>query len=128
MIRDKLNTIRSGRSLRDADIRAELKSYITNLDSDERIALDAFLDGISQIITVGISSEDAEEPGDPPANIEMSRQGDEDEGGGEEKGVVKKPINRDRQRQGLEDTSAPIQVGQKQATESLRRKFRTMMS
>ncbi len=131
MIRDELNTIRSGRSLRDKEIRAELKDYVTGLDTDERIALHAFLKGIGQILTAGIDSEQADEPSEEPHDIKMSRDSDGDSGGStprpkKKQGAVKKPVNRAKQR-GLEDTSAPIQVGRKQATESIRRRIRDLM-
>ena len=133
MIRDKLNTIRSGRSLRDKDIRGELKDYVTALDPDEKIALHAFLDGIGQILTAGIASEDADDPSEDPHDIEMTKNDNDDDGSQvisqpqeKKKTVTKKPVNRNKQR-GLEDTSAPIQVGKKQATESLRRKIRELM-
>ena len=135
MIRDELNTIRSGRSLRDKEIRAELKDYVTGLDAHERTALHAFLRGIGQILTAGIDSKQAEEPSDDPYDIEMNRSDDAnaDAQGGttprpkkKQAAVVKKPVNRAKQR-GLEDTSAPIQVGRKQATEGIRRKIRELM-
>jgi hypothetical protein len=135
MIRDELNFIRSGRSLRNKDIRAELKDYVTGLDTDERIALHAFLKGIGQILTAGIDSEQADEPSEDPHDIKMSRDDGSDSGGTtprpkqkqkKKHGAVKKPVNRAKQR-GLEDTSAPIQVGRKQATEGIRRRIRELM-
>ena len=127
MIRDKLNTIRSGRSLRDRDIKDELKSYVMKLDGEERGALHAFLDGIGQILTAGIESEEAQEPSDDPYDIEMEKR---DEPKVDEpkttKKSVKKPVDRKKQRS-LEDTTAPIQVGKTAQTESFRRKIRELM-
>lgn len=130
MIRDKLNTIRSGRSLRDKDIRAELKNYIMRLDPDERIALHAFLDGIGQILTAGLSAKDVKEPSEDPYDIKMSRytKGTKDEDEEEPKGAVRRPVIRSKQRRSIEDTTAPIKVGQKQTTETIRRKIRDLMS
>jgi len=128
MIRDKLNTIRSGRSLRDRDIKDELKSYVMKLDGEERGALHAFLDGIGQILTAGIDSEDAQEPSDDPYDIEMKKRDGEDAEAEPTKSTksVKKPVDRKKQR-GLEDTTAPIQVGKTAKTESIRRKIRELM-
>jgi len=128
MIRDKLNTIRSGRSLRDKDIKAELKDYITNLDAEEKLALHTFLDGIGQILTAGIEGEEAAEPSEDPPGIEMKKM-DEPETGEKERpaGRARKPVSRSRQRRGVEDTSAPIQVGRRQRTEALRRKVRELL-
>ena len=120
---------------RNKDIRAELKDYVTGLDTDERIALHAFLKGIGQILTAGIDSEQADEPSEDPHDIKMSRDDGSDSGGTtprpkqkqkKKHGAVKKPVNRAKQR-GLEDTSAPIQVGRKQATEGIRRRIRELM-
>ena len=128
MIRDKLNTIRSGRSLRDRDIKDELKSYVMKLDGEERGALHAFLNGIGQILTAGIESDDAEEPSDDPYDIEMEKRDGEDDEATPTKSTkpVKKPVDRKKQR-GLEDTTAPIQVGKTAKTESFRRRIRELM-
>ena len=42
-IRDKLNTIRSGKSLKDNDLKAELEQYVDRLSKDERRVLFTFL-------------------------------------------------------------------------------------
>jgi len=131
MIRDALNTIRAGRSLRDKNIRAELKTYVGQMDTEEKTALLAFLKGMGEILTAGMESSDVPDPSDPPYDIEMmqakSEEKKEQEDAEDDKpGVVKKPVNRAKQR-GMEDNSPPIQVGQQQQTEALRRKIRALM-
>lgn len=71
---DKLNFIRSGRSFKDAGIKSNLAKYIDGLDTAEKTALLAFLKGISQIVTAEISPEQAIEPADNPAKVEMEKQ------------------------------------------------------
>lgn len=69
---EKLNTIRSGRSFKDDEILAQMESYYNDLKDAEKKALQAFLTGISQIVTAGVEGTQAAEPEDPPANIAMT--------------------------------------------------------
>lgn len=62
---DKLNIVRSGRSTRDADVKRELEEYIGQFNEDEKTALLAFLEGLGQILTSGVDSNDAADPQDP---------------------------------------------------------------
>lgn len=64
MVVTKLNQLRSGRSLKDKTIAAEMEKYFNDLDDNERLALYAFLKGITQIITGEIPGEQATEPED----------------------------------------------------------------
>lgn len=59
---EKLNTIRSGHSLKRSDIREQMEEYIDALDDAEKVALNAFLEGIAAIITGSQDGQDAEEP------------------------------------------------------------------
>jgi hypothetical protein len=69
----KLNYMRSGKSFNDEQIHRKMDEYIKSLSKEERIALFAFLKGISQIVTGEIAPDDAAEPDDNPANIEMKK-------------------------------------------------------
>jgi hypothetical protein len=64
---DKLNIVRSGRSTKDADVKRELDEYIAQFNEDEKTALVAFLEGLGQILTSGVDSNDASDPQDPYA-------------------------------------------------------------
>lgn len=64
---EKLNIVRSGRSTKDADVKRELEEYISQFDEDEKTALVAFLEGLGQILTSGVDSDDAADPRDPYA-------------------------------------------------------------
>lgn len=66
-----LNSIRSGRSLKDQDIMVEMEKYYNGLDDAEKKALQSFLTGISQIVTGNIEGESAAEPSEDPTNIKM---------------------------------------------------------
>lgn len=76
MIKDKLNVIRSGRSLRDDDIRYELKEFFKKLKETEQEALYVFLDSIAKIITAGLPSEEVQEPSDPPHGLDVEKTAD----------------------------------------------------
>lgn len=62
---EKLNIVRSGRSTKDADVKRELEEYVSQFDEDEKTALVAFLEGLGQILTSGVDSDDAADPQDP---------------------------------------------------------------
>ena len=62
---DKLNIVRSGRSTKDSDVKRELEEYIAQFNEDEKQALVAFLEGLGQILTSGVDSDDAADPQDP---------------------------------------------------------------
>lgn len=64
---DKLNIVRSGRSTKDSEVKRELDEYIAQFDEDEKTALLAFLEGLGQILTSGVDSDDAADPADPYA-------------------------------------------------------------
>lgn len=118
MIRDKLNTIRSGRSLKDDDIRTELKQYVNSLSKEEKLALYAFLDGIAQIITTGLDSEEADEPSKSPFKVKMDSPDSDDEVETREikprrQQATQRPVRRVAKKSrpaGIEDTAPPITV------------------
>ena len=64
---DKLNIVRSGRSTKDSDVRRELEEYVGQFSEEEKQALVAYLEGLGQILTSGVDSEDAVDPQDPYA-------------------------------------------------------------
>lgn len=57
-----INQIRSGRSLKDRDVRDNLDDYFNKLAPVERLALSEFLEGLSDVIVDGIPAADAESP------------------------------------------------------------------
>lgn len=70
---EKLNTIRSGRSFKDDEIKSSLSKYIEKLDKAERTALMAFLKGVAQITTGEVDSNDAEQPDKPAPDVHMHK-------------------------------------------------------
>ena len=112
-IRDELNTIRSGKSLKDKDLRSELEQYVDRLDADEKRVLHTFLKAIGNIMTDVVSGTDAKDPSDPPTSLKVSKE------------KQNKPSQEDRGAED-EDTSPPIKVGVQQ-TEHLRQKIQKLM-
>lgn len=99
---DKLNTIRSGKSFKDENIKASLDQYISSLKTPEKVALFAFLKGISQIVTGEISGEKALEPSDPGPSVKMEKN--------KYKKIVKPVIIKKSGDKKIEDTTAPKSV------------------
>lgn len=106
---EKLNSIRSGKSFKDDAISAALSKYFDELDMEEKIALLAFLKGISQIVTGEVSATAAIDPGDKPAGIEMKKTT------GPQKvsvkpNVIKAPDIEKSKKPSAEDTSGPVPI------------------
>ena len=59
-----INRIRSGRSLRDPSVRANLEDYFKGLSNPERMALSEFLEGLTDVIVKGMTADQAEDPSD----------------------------------------------------------------
>lgn len=51
MVIEKFNAIRSGRSFKEKNIKQQMMQYFDKLTDEEKVALYAFLKGISQIVT-----------------------------------------------------------------------------
>ena len=116
MIRDALNAIRSGKSLKDKETKSEMEGYIDRLSHDEKQVLFTFLNSISEIMTDLVAGTDAQDPSDPPMSLDVGKRSKPQ--------AEKKKAPREKS--GPEDTSPPIQVGAQQ-TESIRRKVKKLM-
>lgn len=57
-----INQIRSGRSLKDREVRDNLDDYFNKLSPVERLALSEFLEGLSDVIVDGVPASEAESP------------------------------------------------------------------
>lgn len=71
MVVDKLNAVRSGKSLKDEGVRKRLGEYFVDLNPTERLALFAFLEGLAEIVAADVPGEHARAPNDPDINVEM---------------------------------------------------------
>lgn len=106
---DKLNLIRSGKSLKDEQIASKMDEYIQSLTKPERIALLAFLKGLSQVITADIPADSATEPSDEGPGISMEK-----DKGSQKKSikpnVIKAPDVKSKSTPSAEDTSGPVPI------------------
>jgi hypothetical protein len=59
---DQLNTLRAGRSLKDADVKTQVERYYAGLEDSEKEALHAYLKGIAQILSGQVDAGVAEDP------------------------------------------------------------------
>lgn len=106
-----LNAIRGGKSLKDAKISQALEEYINSLSRPEKVALMAFLKGISQIVSGQIAGGEAQEPSDNPSDVQMQK-GDEKSVKHVQPNVIKgggKP-GPSGATKSAEDTSAPAPI------------------
>lgn len=107
---DKLNTIRSGRSFKDKEIKSSLDQYFQSLKTPEKVAMFAFLKGIAQLVTGEIEPQKAIEPSDPDPSVRMKKD--------LYKKVIKPTVVTKQQggdkkikgKVGGEDTSAPVPI------------------
>ena len=105
---EKLNSIRSGKSFKDEEIASKIEKYINDLSKAEKVALLAFLKGISQIVTGEIDPSSATEPSDKPANVQMTKTG-----GVEKKSIkptVIKAPEAQKEKKSVEDTTGPVPI------------------
>lgn len=105
----KLNSIRSGKSFNDEDVKTALAKYFDGLEGAEQAALLAFLKGISQIVTGEVSATQAVEPGDKPVDIEMKKTS------GPQKvsikpNIIKAPDIDKNKKPSAEDASGPVPI------------------
>lgn len=77
MIVEKLNSIRSGRSFKDQNIMSQMSTYFNDLNDNEKLALYAFLKGISQIVTGEVSGEQAVDPQKTHPELEVTAKNDQ---------------------------------------------------
>lgn len=105
---EKLNVIRSGKSLKDEEVLASMKKYLDELDDAEKTALLSFLKGISEVMTAGVEGDKAFDPSDNPAKVKMEKKP------GYQKvtvkpNVIKKPSEPGKA-SSKEDTTPPVPI------------------
>ena len=106
---EKLNSIRAGRSFGDAEVAQALKEYFDDLENPEKVALLAFLKGISQIVTGEISGAVAINPKDRPADVEMKKVTGK-QSVSIKPNVIKAPDIESNKKAGSENTAGPVPI------------------
>ena len=107
---DKLNTIRSGKSFKDSSVSGKLDEYVESLSKPEKVALLAFLKGISQIVTGEVEADAATEPADPGPSVKMEK-GNQAQTKSIKPNVIKAPEKPEKSKSpSAEDTSGPTPI------------------
>ena len=70
-IKKAIKILRSGKSVDSESVDDNLNVYYDRLDEEERLVLFTFLDELSKIMNLSIEGGDAQDPGDPPLNIDF---------------------------------------------------------
>jgi hypothetical protein len=127
-----INNLRSGKSLKNADVKKQASDYYDKLSDSERKALLVFLDSLSEIISGTLQGKDAQDPSEPPVSISFkSDQSSEDQPTEpEEENEESSEAQSDEEpppESEEEDTTPPIRVNESQDMEALRKKVRRMM-
>ena len=103
LMREKMNLIRSGKSLKDETVDRELRQYFEEMNTQEKMALIAFLTGISQIVAGEVPARKVPDPSEPPYKINMTRDKKDNEKTDRQLGKPNKETG---------DADAPIVVGE----------------
>jgi hypothetical protein len=114
MIVEKLNSIRSGRSLKDDNISQQMQAYFNDLNDNERLALYAFLKGIAQIVTGEIQGQVASTPQTASPAVEMIDAGEGNIRHVKPNIIKKAPVASTQKSPAPENTSAPLPIVPKQ--------------
>jgi len=123
-----INTLRSGRSTKDKEIKDELLGYYDRLDEDERKILHLFLSEISKILQGAIDAAEAQDPSEPPFNAEITfGEVDDEDSGKSSKVTSQKAQTQDSSAEAGEDTSPPIKVNESQDLQEIRRRVKRLM-
>ena len=104
---DKLNLMRSGKSVKDKEISAQVKKYFNSLDGPERTALFAYLGALTEIMSGGEPASKVEDPSDDPYFVTTTRKG-----GGAKKEKKQKPSGKKKSPEVEKAKGAAIVVGQ----------------
>jgi len=115
-IRDAINNIRSGSSLKSKEIKQNLEQYVERLDTEEKEVLFTYLKSLANIMHNEVTGGEAQDPSDPPVSLSVGQSEEEQE---DEEPAKKKASP--------EDTSPPIKVGASQKTEAIRKKVLELM-
>ena len=111
---DKLNIMRSGKSLKDEEVRNQIESYVEGLDTGARQMLFVALSGLAQVMSGDIDGEEAVNPKDVDLEVQAKRR----------KKDVEEP---DVEKKSNAPESAPIVVGEVARKDRVRRRVLELM-
>ena len=119
---DQLNSMRSGKSLKDEGVRKELSDYYEGLSAGEKKSMFAFLQGLSDIMSAGVPGADAPKPATykirtNSPDVDAEKKSDEEE-------VVAKATAKET---GEDEKITPIVVGERSNKNAELKRLRELM-
>ncbi len=124
-----INTLRSGRSLKDKEVKLGVSQYYDRLSEEERMVMYTFLGALSKILTGAIDGSEAQDPGDSPLNFNITTADQEADKEAEADTQDIAPDTEqipDEDDEG-EDITPPIELAESQKVAALRMKVRKLM-
>lgn len=110
---EKLNSIRSGKSFKDEEVKNKLSEYVESLSKAEKTALFAFLKGIAQLVTGEFEPTAAVEPSDKDPGVAMKKKGEAQKVTVKANVIKKVPETDKSKKKSAEDTSGPVPIAPK---------------
>lgn len=110
---EQINSLRSGKSLKNNGVYANFEKYFNGLDDAEKTALFTFLKSMVEIVVGDAEGDSVTDPSDNPANVKMDKKKPQEKQVYHIKPNVIKKNSADQstggseQSSGLEDTTAP---------------------
>lgn len=117
-----INDLRSGESLKRAEIRDEVGAYFDSLSSDEQQVLVLFLRELAAVVTKSKPGSEAQDPSDEPEKIIIKKS----EQQAQPAPSAKPKVTKSTSTKGVEDDSAPIKVNEQQDLSEVRIRFRAL--
>jgi hypothetical protein len=124
-----INDLRSGESLKRAEIRNEVGEYFDSLSEEEQSVLVLFLRELAAVVTKSKSGSEAQDPSDKPETFIIKKSESEDSKSQPEQQAQKprkKVTTTPSKNKDLEDDSAPIRVDESQDIAMLRQRFKIL--
>jgi hypothetical protein len=128
-----INLVRAGNSLKDREVKTELRDYYEKLDENEKSILILFLKELAKITTRAIDGDEAQDPSDSKAFFKIIKTNDASQKNvsdelSQDKQITKKPSGLTQSpAKGLEDTSPPIKVNESQDLTAIRKKIKSLI-
>jgi hypothetical protein len=124
-----INTLRSGRSLKDKEVKSGVSQYYDKLTEEERMVMYTFLGALSKILTGAVDGSEAQDPSDDPLNFKITTADEEadQEAAADAEKIAPAPEEEQQGGEDSEDTSPPIELTESQDIEQLRIKVRKLM-
>jgi hypothetical protein len=125
-IQKKIMMMRSAPSVKDSSVEQRLSDYLKFLSKEEKVALLAYVEALSGLMTGEVPAESAPDPSDPPYNVQMNPTGGSEGAAPEqdEEEVEDEPVEAEAEVEEEEvevedDGNVPIQVGSVQESASI---------